>query len=209
MSYFKTINTVQDLIEHCAELGLNKEHFPKDKGLQLRLLSVTQLWGQLPHTIPLDGVEFDKDCSNNVLSKFPAPIRKKVEEALETCTAFFTFVDPTDTWWTGPISFQVDNAYSLSTYWLYKFAQQEEKYREFPLPIKRPIGRPVTEAGTTRKQEKEAQKESYQLWLQQCADHRARLAELKQIYETKFAEAEEARKAWRKLESDGAPPRSL
>lgn len=58
-------------------------------------------------------------------------------------------------------------------------------------------------------QEKELKSTAHRMWLQQCAQHRARLAELKQIYETKFAEAEEARKAWRKLESDGAPPRPV
>lgn len=200
---------MQELIDHCAEQGLNRENFPQDRDLQIRLLSVTQLWGQLPHTIPLHGVQFDIDCSDKVLTKFPAPVRKKVESALESCAPFFAFTDPADTWWVGPTSLQVHNAYSLSVYWLYKFAQQEEKYRDVALPIKRPVGRPTSESSLSRNQQKEANTAAYKVWLEQCAQHRVRLAEVKQIYETKFAEAEEARKAWRKLESDGAPPRPV
>ena len=56
---------------------------------------------------------------------------------------------------------------------------------------------------------KESAKQAHKLWLSQCAAHRAKIAELNAIYDCKFAEAEEARKAWRKLESDGAPPRPL
>ena len=203
------IETVDELIEHCAQLGLPKENFPQDKNLQMRLLKVTQLWNQLPHSISLIGVTFNPDISDNALTKFAKPIREKVKSELDTCEPFFAFIDPSDTWWTGPMSFQVDNVYSLALYWLYKFAQKEDKYRDTPAPIKRPVGRPVSEQSLQKSQEKELKSKAHSLWLQQCAQHRARLAELKQIYETKFAEAEEARKAWRKLESDGAPPRPV
>lgn len=218
--------TIAHIRDTCLKYGMPEEWFPKETINQERLLNICRMWGTLPEVMQAPQLMSILHPTDKLVSKYPPQVRTKVKADFPSLVSAFYVFTAGEEWWKGEPCFPVTNMAQYANYCLYVLAKNDIELRDFEPPVLRGPGRPSIEKEVgvqeqssvkqereeMRKQEQDAKKaktQAHKVWLSQCANHRAKVAELKAIYESKFAEAEEARKAWRKLESDGAPPRPL